>query len=579
MSEALTLSRFLIGHAEGADLALVQRRQGRIRAIQQELQSCAHPICREVIAPAEMPLAVRQAFVQASLLVSRYFAVGGVGWRGTLASPTLAKYRPDPIPATWNMPTILAAMVDHFALPATAGETIAQQLEQVDREIDQQRQLITAVLETVGLSKDMPDPLPSAPFVSLFERLFNGIRVHPSKLSALFTPTQLYFCVDFPAQDDTLAWTELAGIEHQAALRQLQEELATFSFDKFKQFPTFGPCKPAGINRQWMGQVCDRLNASPHHSQSFTPEGTLQRLSKSIGVLPRKDAERFLIHDIWGHYWQLLFSQFEGDYATLAACGEPLRAQETAYTPEGPLTCYQLFHFEGPQVHLDTNRAKQFFHGEVRQRLGLIFTHLLGEVVADIAEFKFTWTNPNAAHELPSSSVFTDYPTNLDLSLADLDFLFLRVLHPLLELHSSPLEPSTLETELLATIPIQQLPEEQALRVKVSLQQAIAQLHQLFLTEYSATYLPTLASEDSLFAEIVLNLLHLQNVINTLYTDPQFTEVSTLPFQDLLIVFISSYCSGDSYSDFWTVDNVLADYFIPCWQHLSTVSAKAEIPL
>jgi hypothetical protein len=35
------------------------------------------------------------------------------------------------------------------------------------------------------------------------------------------------------------------------------------------------------------------------------------------------------------------------------------------------------------------------------------------------------------------------------------------------------------------------------------------------------------------------------------------------------VVFISAYCSGDSYQEFWTVDNVLADYFVPCWHHLN----------
>ncbi|NER80886.1 MAG: hypothetical protein F6K42_15215 [Leptolyngbya sp. SIO1D8] len=568
MAEALELSRFLIRQTESADSELVQRRRNRIRTIQQSLQSCVHPICQDTLPLVEIPLSVRRAFVQAALLVSRYFAVGGVGWRGTLASPTLAKYRLDPIPAIWETPAGVAAMGDRFALPVTVMMEIETHLAQVDHEINQQRRIMTAVLETVGLAIDAADPLPSAPFVSLFGKLFNGIQVAPNKLSAIFTPTQLYFCVDFPDAEDEQAWAGLTPADRQADLKQLHQQLADFSFQKFKRFPTFGPCDPAGIDSQWIQQVCDRLNVAAQGGQPVSPEAVIQRLSKSVGVLPQKDAEMFLVHDIWGHYWQLLFSQFEGDYATLADCGEALRIQETAYTSEGPLTCRELFHFEGVTVSVDPDRARQFFHGEVRQRLGLLFTHLLGELVADIAEFKFVWTNPNAAHELPSTSAFTDYPTNLDLTLADLDFLFLRILQPLLELQISPMEASPLETALLAIAPVQQRSSEQWLRLKVNLKQAIAELHQIFLAEYSAAYLPTLATEDSLFAEVAITLLHLQNVINTLYTDPQFTQSDTVPFQDLLIVFISSYCSGDSYAEFWQVANVLADYFIPCWQYL-----------
>ena len=146
------------------------------------------------------------------------------------------------------------------------------------------------------------------------------------------------------------------------------------------------------------------------------------------------------------------------------------------------------------------------------------------------------------------------------------------MLQPLLEIHLSPVEASPLEIELLADSPLMHLGAEQIPRLEVNLKKAIAQMHYSFLTEYGHHYLPTVESEDSLFAEIAINLLHLQNVINTLYTDPQFTDQSPLPFQDLMIVFISRFCSGDSYAEFWQVDNVLADHFIPCWQLLKGIS-------
>lgn len=568
LAEALTLSRFLISHAGDADTELVQRRRDRIRALQQALQACVQPICRDPLEPQQIPLPVRQAFVRSALLVSRYFAVGGVGWQGTLASPTLSQYRPDPVPTSWATPAGIAEMGGRFQLPDAAMDEIIDQLDHVDAEIALQKKLISAVLDSVGVAVNESQPQMIEPFVSLFQMLFNGVLVNPDRLSVVFTPTQLYFCIDFPPLEDFRQWGQLSPPEYQRALRELHQQLSGFTFQKFKRFPTFGPCDPAGIDWNWAQQVCDRLNCQVKSVLPLTPENLIHRLSKSVGVLPLKDAEMFLVHDIWGHYWQLLFSQFESDYTTLADCGQALRIQETAYTPEGPLTCHDLFHFKGADVEVNESLAIQFFHGEVRQRLGLLFTHLLGELVADIAEFKFAWANPKEAHKLPSSSAFTDYPANLDLSLADLDFLFLRVLQPLLEIHLSPLEASPLEIELLAVSPLQRLAADQVPQLEVNLKRAIAQLHQIFLTEYSSAYLPTVEAEGSLFAEIVLNLLQLQNVINTLYTDPQFAKNAPIPFQDLMIVFISSYCSGDSYAEFWKIDNVLADYFIPCWQLL-----------
>jgi hypothetical protein len=568
IAEALTLSRFLISHTGEAETELVQRRRDRIRTIQHDLQACVHPICHELLTPEQIPLEVRQAFVRAALLVSRYFRVGGTGWRGTLASPTLAQYRPDPVPTGWATPNGMARIATGFQLPEMAMDEIIQHLDYVDAEIVLQSQLIRAVLDSVGVDLEDRSPLPIEPFSALFQVLFNGIWINPDRLSVVFTPTQLYFCIDFPPLEDFRQWGTLSPPEHQGALRTLHQTLSEFSFQKFKRFPTFGPCDPAGIDWDWAQQICDRLNEQIQAVLPLTPEQLVHRLSKSVGVLPYKDAEMFLVHDIWGHYWQLLFSQFDSDYVTLADCGEALRMQETAYTAEGPLTCYDLFQFQDAEVWIDEERAIQFFHGAVRQRLGLLFTHLLGELVADIAEFKFAWSNPKESHQLPSSSAFTDYPANLDLSLADLDFLFLRVLQPLLELHLSALEASPLEIELLAASPLHHLPADQVPRLEVNLKCAIAHLHQLFLSEYGAAYLPAVEAEESLFAEIAINLLQLQNVINTLYTDPQFTNGVPIPFQDLMIVFISSYCSGDSYDEFWKIDNVLADYFIPCWQLL-----------
>ena len=572
MAEALTLSRFLTTQSKAADSEVVQRRRDRLRAIQQELQAYVHPINQQPSLPAQIPLPIRQAFVEAALLVSRYFAAGGSGWRGSFDSPTLAQYRSDPVPADWATAAGVAALGDRFALPPPTLDHIVCQLEQVDAEIAWQGELIEAVLQSVGLSTNEAVPLSTEPLASLFQELFGGILVNPDCLAIVFTPSQLYFCVDFPPLEDAHSWERLSPPEHQENLQALYQSLSEFTFQKFKRFPTFGPCDPLGIHRGWVQQICDRLNSRPHRRSLVTPEQVIQRLSKSVGVLPRKDAEMFLVHDFWVHYWHLLFSQVASDYALLADCDEALRADETAYTPEGPLTCRQLFRFVETDVLIDAERALQFFRGEVRQRLGLLFTHLLGELVADIAEFKFVWTNPQSAHQLPSSSAFTDYPANLDLSLADLDFLFLRILQPLLEIHLSPLTPSPLEIELLDDSPWRDLPAAQVPRLELNLKRAIAQLHHIFLTEHGNTCLPSIEAEESLFAEAALNLLQLQNVINTLYTDPQFTEQATMPFQDLMIVFISRYCSGDSYAEFWQIDNVLADYFVPCWQLLHQAS-------
>jgi hypothetical protein len=188
-------------------------------------------------------------------------------------------------------------------------------------------------------------------------------------------------------------------------------------------------------------------------------------------------------------------------------------------------------------------------------------------MLADIAEFKFIWKHTKLSDQLPSSSLFKTEPTKLDLSLNDIDVLFLQVLKPLLEMEFSVLKDTKLETELLAEWAEAHYPTH-SLEFRTSLKQAIVRLYQVFLEEYNKTYLPTMTGEIGIFTQAVSNLLYLQNAVSELYTDPTVKANPNLPFQDLLLVFVSSYCSSDSYADFWDVDDVLANYFLPCWQRL-----------
>ncbi|MBW4519299.1 MAG: hypothetical protein KME16_06305 [Scytolyngbya sp. HA4215-MV1] len=561
LAEALQLSRYLVAAGTTADPDIDKQRQSRLRQIREELKAFAHPVCRSPLAVEIIPLGVRQTFVQSVLLLTRYHQLGGTTWQGELDSPTLRQYAPDPIPAHWMSDDACDLLCQVFALSMEYQAALAQRLIEVDRQIAQQKRLMQAVREVAdggdggtqgwGDAEREKFPTQSASSV-LFQSFFGDVPIPKAAIACIYTDMQLYFCIDY--QDgqlrDVNLWNCLSFAEQeqvQAFLLSLQQ----FRFEQFRRFPTFGPCDPNRMNVEWCDRVAEQVG--------MTRSEVMRYLSRSVGIIPTAKAEAFLLHDIWGHHWQLMLTQFESDYTILTTCDEPLRAAETAYTVAGPLSCRELFDRQGDQVTVDEARALLFFHGEVQQRLGLMFTHLLGEMIADVAEFKFVWDYPQAVEQLPSSSLFKTDPTKLDLSLADVDFLFLRVLRPLLEVHLSVFEDSLLETELLSDW-LKEQPD--TLELRSSLKSAIVHLYQIFLQEYNATYLPTLTGEVGMFTQIVSNLLYLQNAINTLYTDPSIDI--QLPFQDLLIVFIGCYCSSESYADFWTIDDVLAAYFLPC---------------
>ncbi len=550
LAEALQLSRQPeTGLAETA-------RQARLRELGQKLQAFAHPLQRDRLDLDEIPLPVRQTFVKAALLLGHYPQLGGRNWQGSLRSLTLSQYQPDLIPPTLLSEQGRAGLAQLFGLPAPFLDELTDLLTKVDHRIEQRQRIIQAVIAEIQ-SSEQP----------VFQSLFGAVPLPPQALNWVYTEMQIFFCIDYaqgclyhtdeqgnPCLD---LWHSLSA-DDRNQLQQFLTELERFSYGKFDRFPVFGPCDPSRMDYAW----CDRIA----QKTGDTCAEVIQVLSQSISIIPSQKPEAFLVHDIWGHHWQLLLTEFAGDYNLLATCGEALRAGETAYTSEGPLTCRDLFSVVGDRVHLDQERSRLFFEGEVQQRLGLLFTHLIGEMLADAAEFKFAWDYPQQIAQLQSSSVFANTPTKLDLSLTDIDFLFLEVLRPLLEMSLSALTETPLEADLLANWAAAGQPVY-SLELRTSLKQALAQMYQIFLEEYNATYLPTLTGDVGLFTKLVSNLLYLQNAINQLYTDA-YAE-SALPWQDLLLLFIGCYCSSDSYAEFWAIDDVLAAYFLPCWQRLS----------
>ncbi|MBX2863346.1 MAG: hypothetical protein KTR27_07295 [Leptolyngbyaceae cyanobacterium MAG.088] len=567
LTEALEIARCLRRRGDCSDenKTFYQRQQTRLQSLQTDLaQWQRHQVKHQTSPIKEIPLTVRQAFVRAALLTRHYHQLAGHQWQGTIPSPTLSKQLPDDIPAILTTEDAIVPLCQHFQLSSQDQRDVIRVLNNVDERIAHQATVIQATLSSVGLANITHNSQPNLQLSKiqaavLFKHLF-GITVPANVIDIVFTPLQIYFCLS--AEQSALA-AQVPSSEQQQ-LAEVFETMQNFSFDQFRRFPTFGPCKPSYIDTTWVTPMAQQLQEPV--------DSIVDALSSSVSILPTAKAEAFLIHDIWGHYWQLMMTQFEADYAILGHCDEPLRAGETAYTDQGPVTCRELFSPTGDDVSLDEHKAHAFFHGEVKQRLGLVFTHLIGEMMADVAEFKFVWCHPQSAEELLSSSVFKAKPVKLDLSLLDLDFLFIRVIDPLMKINISALETSPLEQEILASWKTKGV-KPLSLELKAHLKQKLSRLHELFLDDYRQHYLSSLKSSTGLFGQAATNLVYLQNTINHLCVDAcrdVTAETVDQPqlYHDLLMIFIGCFCSGDGYSNFWQMDAVLAQYFLPCWHLL-----------
>ncbi len=526
------------------------RWQARLHEIWQELQGFGHPIQRDRLPASAIPERVRRCLAQAAHYFSCYQALGSQKIAGTLDSPTLSNYRPDALPDRWQAANFSQQLCQWLELPLEFAAALQQQRAEADRAIAQQRRIIQALLDE---SEQLATPAAAR---DLLRQFFGPLPLPADAISALATSMVVVVAVDFADEQlrDPALWATLSPVE-QAQLAAWLRQLNRFHFQRFGRFPSFGQVAPERLESDWLARLAARTGDAPTE--------IAEAIARSVVIVPTAKAEAFVVHDIWGHFWQLPLTQLASDYAILQTCHEPLRPGETAYTPDGPLSLREVLRWEAGTVTLAADAARQFFHGEVQQRLGLMFSHLLGEMLADANEFKWLWQNRDRASEMPSSSLFKSAPTKLDLSLLDAEFLFLRVLAPLLEVELSALRESSLERELL------QAWGDTSLATQASLKQAIAQLYQIFFATYAEHYQPSLVNGRGLFGQFAANLLYFQNALNQLYTQP---PASPVPFQDLLVLFVGCYCAGDTYADFWDVDDAIARYFLPAWQLLAAQS-------
>ena len=516
-----------------------------------ELETFNHPLQTKLLDIESIPLQVRRCFVQAVCFSTRYSQLGGSSLSGTLGSPTLESYTCDRIPLEWHEPAIVKQLCQQFGLSQTDIREIKQSLVKIDAAINRQKAIIQALIAEFGGIDNRQQVL------KLFSSLF-GITVLPeAAIDCLATPMQLVFAIDYQQQqlrDETL-WSSLAqGDRH--TLTKFFTEINRFNFSQFEHFPSFGYLDGVNIPTQ----LCNKLVKVTGYSKP----AIIKAIARSISLVPTYKSEAFLVHDIWGHFWQLFLTQFDSDYAIMTTANQELNPGLAACTEQGFIVLRELFVVENNDVKLLEEKARQFFQGEVKQRLGHLFTHLVGEMLADINEFKWLWQNHHQQENLPSSSLFKDLPTKLDLSLIDIDFLFVRVLEPLLSYKISITQDSLLEQELLADW------NNYNSQVRLNLKQAIAKMYSIFLEEYTLHYQPNSKQADGIFGNLLTNLLYLQNILNQLYTFA--IENQDLPYQDLILLFVGCYCSADCYQDFWDLDDVLAQYFLPCWLNLAQKS-------
>jgi hypothetical protein len=357
MDAFLTLTLALRARREAGELEHpeAQAALGRLRELHDRLMAAAPGLVdrSDPPTPAERAQAERDAILRLHHL--RDTALEVAPQVDTLGSQTLPLYVPETPPPDPS---------PHLPLPPA----FVHELEALGA----RRRLLQRLLDAFGLPE-----AGRAGAARLLKALVPAQALGAEDVDLVATSTALLFCLPIERGDADAADPTLRFLARCA-----QADQRGMAF-----FPAFSPLRPHHPDPALLRLLAPEVPG--------LDEASLRALVASlVTVLPRLDADKYIVHDVWGHHWQAHLFAFEDAYQRIAA--------------------YADLPADLPPPH--------GLPGFIRHRVLDALIALTAEILADAVEFRF---NQIAPLRLPSSSFFDHLPTKLDLTLADLP-LYLR---------------------------------------------------------------------------------------------------------------------------------------------------------
>jgi hypothetical protein len=188
-----------------------------------------------------------------------------------------------------------------------------------------------------------------------------------------------------------------------------------------KRFPSFGYGEGAELSVPLVEYLSETL--------SVHPQVIVSTLKTMFSLIPKPLISKYLVHDMWGHIWQEVLSDFEYEFELLLTLEEPLTpASADKYGELGAERLATAFVVTDNAVRLDAAAWRKLTALDLRGRLRVGASFALSEVLADFMESKYSRARPN--DELPTTSLIPSTSLKLDLSIADLSRQIQRATAP-----------------------------------------------------------------------------------------------------------------------------------------------------
>ena len=448
------------------------------------------------------------------------------------------------------------------SMPGMSQHLLGRVEEQVEADaIDANRKLsvVKAIRDEFGLWKS--DPSLRENIFRFFDTCYPDTGITVDEVELIVTGSMIFFCLPFSDTDLQTERFQAANEDEQAPVRKFLGRVKRFSQWQFAHFPVFGFLKGEDLPDEILSRLAARSELS------------IPIVSREIGrltaIVPLQQVDKYVVHDVWGHGWQASLLRYDGLYEQLARYAQPLSLDEPTRIPSGDrIQLGDCFEGRGENLRLNETTFRSFVQSKIVERLPVAMTPVLAEVIADIAEFKYTELRPDNPEALLSSSLLKIFPSKLDLIVQDVPFYF-RQATKAFRLWAN-LEKRQHETadQLIAA-------GASPTAARREVDRAIAIWQELEATTYEPQLRADVDGDElkiNIMTRLALNFLGLHRAKLHAYQWIREKCVGNLPlksFRDLLLISAAVYFEADPPRNIWRVDEFVTLRIEPLCEQLA----------
>ncbi len=477
----------------------------------------------------------------------------------TAGSRTLSDFSSDFVATQEDCDRLLNAL---RSFPELSDETLDHLRHEVDvdaQDADRKRRVVRAIRDEFQLWPDAPHLRDN--IHRFFSACYPDTGIQADEVELIVTGCMIFFCLPFYGQEFQTDRFRAASAEEQSPVRRFLERASKFSQWQFAHFPVFGFLRGEDL----ADDLLDRLS-----SRSGLAKNALCReISRLTAIIPLREIDKYVVHDVWGHGWQASILRLDGLYEQLARFARPLTLDETARGAAGEkMRLTDCFTGHGQRLKLDEASFRRFVTWKITARLPVAMTPVLAEVIADIAEFKFVDLRPDKADSLLSSSLMRLFPSKLDLIMIDVPLYFSQATKVFRLWASKPKRQQRLIDELVdhgATPEAARAASDQAVGIWNEMATGLFAPTMQWQIENGQLHV-------NVMARLALNFLGIHRAKLRAYQAIRQTDTQSLPlksFRDLMLICAAVYFENDPPKNLWRVDEFVTLRITPLCERLA----------